>query len=107
MFGQTVQTQIRLLLEEQSDQGLHCLLFHLHHLEVHGRTSSLSLNFRVFTVKLAGVQKLRNFTVTADVEDDQSLCCMHSLNEPRCEKIDLWGFVQVPHKPGCTATKDG
>ena len=28
--GQTVQTQIRLLLEEQSDQGLHCLLFHTH-----------------------------------------------------------------------------
>ena len=28
--GQTVQTQIRLLLQEQSDQGLHCLLFHLH-----------------------------------------------------------------------------
>ena len=27
--GQTLQTQIRLLLEEQSDQGLHCLLFHL------------------------------------------------------------------------------
>ena len=30
MSGQTVQTQIKLLLEEQSDQGLHCLLFHLH-----------------------------------------------------------------------------
>ena len=28
--GQTVQTQIRLLLEEQSNQGLHCLLFLLH-----------------------------------------------------------------------------
>ena len=28
--GQTVQTQIRLLLEEQSDQGLHCLPFRLH-----------------------------------------------------------------------------
>ena len=28
--GQTVQTQIRLLLEEQSDQGLHCLPFNLH-----------------------------------------------------------------------------
>ena len=28
--GQTVQTQIRLLQEEQSDQGLHCLLYHLH-----------------------------------------------------------------------------
>ena len=27
--GQTVQTQIRLLQEEQSDQGLHCLLLHL------------------------------------------------------------------------------
>ena len=26
--GQTVQTQIRLLLEEQSDLGLPCLLFH-------------------------------------------------------------------------------
>ena len=31
--GQTVQTQIRLLLEEQSDQGLHCLLFHFHHFD--------------------------------------------------------------------------
>ena len=30
--GQTVQTQIRLLLEEQSDQGLHCLPFRQHHL---------------------------------------------------------------------------
>ena len=29
--GQTAQTQIRLLLEKQSDQGLYCLLFHLHH----------------------------------------------------------------------------
>ena len=28
--GQTVQTLISRLLEEQSDQGLHCLLFHLH-----------------------------------------------------------------------------
>ena len=28
--GQTVQTQIRLLLKEQSGQGIRCLLFHLH-----------------------------------------------------------------------------
>ena len=28
--GQTVKTQIRLLLKEQSDQGLHCLPFHLY-----------------------------------------------------------------------------
>ena len=32
MPGQTVQTQIR-LLEEQSDQGLHCSPFHLHCLD--------------------------------------------------------------------------
>ena len=31
--GQTVQTQIKLLLEEQSDQGLHCLQFRLHLLD--------------------------------------------------------------------------
>ena len=31
--GQTVQTQIRLLLEEQSDQGLHCMPFRLHRLD--------------------------------------------------------------------------
>ena len=30
-LGQILQTQIR---EEQSDQGFHCLLFHLHHFEV-------------------------------------------------------------------------
>ena len=28
--GQIVQTQIRLLLKEQSDQGLNCFLFHLY-----------------------------------------------------------------------------
>ena len=33
MPEQTVQTQIRLLLEEQSDQGLHCLPFRLHRLD--------------------------------------------------------------------------
>ena len=32
--GQTMQTQIRLLLEEQSDQGLHCLPFRLHGLDL-------------------------------------------------------------------------
>ena len=37
-FWQPVQSQI---LDEQSVQGLHCLLFHLHYLEVshHGRNS--------------------------------------------------------------------
>ena len=37
-FGHSVQSQI---LDEQCDLGLHCLLFHLHYLEVlhHGRNS--------------------------------------------------------------------
>ena len=42
MPGQIVQTQIRLLLEEeQSDQGLHCLLFRLHCLDslLYGRAT--------------------------------------------------------------------
>ena len=41
MPGQTVQTQIRLLLEEQSDQGLHCLQFRLHRLDslLYGRAT--------------------------------------------------------------------
>ena len=41
MPGQTVQTQIRLLLEEQSDQGLHCLPFRLHCLDslLYGRAT--------------------------------------------------------------------
>ena len=41
MSGQTVQTQIRLLLEEQSDQGLHCLQFRLHGLDslLYGRAT--------------------------------------------------------------------
>ena len=40
-FGETVQTQMRLLLKEESDLSLHCFLFHFQHLEVsqHGRTS--------------------------------------------------------------------
>ena len=38
---QTVQTQIRLLLEEQSDQGLHCLPLRLHSLDslLYGRAT--------------------------------------------------------------------
>ena len=39
--GQKVQTQIRLLLEEQSDLGLHCLPFRLHRLDslLYGRAT--------------------------------------------------------------------
>ena len=44
--GQTVQTQIRLLLEaEQSDQGLHCLQFHLHFLNALLYSKAILLKF--------------------------------------------------------------
>ena len=41
MPGQTVQIQIRLLLEEHSDQCLHCLPFRLHRLDplLYGRAT--------------------------------------------------------------------
>ena len=43
--GQTVQTQIRLLLQEQSDQGLHCLQFPLHLLDALHYGKAILLNF--------------------------------------------------------------
>ena len=44
--GQTVQTQIRLLLEEQSYQGLHCLPFRLHRLDslLYGKATQFKLS---------------------------------------------------------------
>ena len=52
----TVQTQIRLLLEEQCDQGLHCMPFALGFLDkfLHGKTC---LNFSVITAKTLWVFK--------------------------------------------------
>ena len=52
--GQTMQTQIRLLLQEQSDQGLHCLPFCLHllHTLLSSKIPRVKLchsNFRVIT----------------------------------------------------------
>ena len=58
MPGQTVQTQI----EEQSDQGLHCLSFRIvwtHYSMVEPHSS----NFRVITTNCLGVRIFRKFTV--------------------------------------------
>ena len=60
--GQTVQTQIRLLLEEQSDQGLHCLPFRLHRLDS-SMVEPHSSNFRVITTNFCVVRIFRKFTV--------------------------------------------
>ena len=61
--GQTAQTQIRLLLMEQSDQGLHCLLFSADLLDKFSMETPFCLNFRVIAAKFSGVRKFRNFTV--------------------------------------------
>ena len=68
MPGQTVQTQIRLLLEEQSDQGLHCLPFCLHCLAslLYGRANTS--NFRVITTIFLGVRIFRKFTVDISIK---------------------------------------
>ena len=59
MPGQTVQTQIRLLPEEQSDQGLHCLPFRLHRLDslLYGRAT---VQILVITTNVLGVRILGN-----------------------------------------------
>ena len=60
--GQIVKTLIRLLLEEQSDQGLHYLQYCLHLLH-YSMVKPLCLNFRVITPNILGVQKFRTFTL--------------------------------------------
>ena len=61
--GQTVQTQIRLLLEEQSDQGLHCLLFHLYLFDEIPKGLGSLFELKVDYSKVFGIRKFRNFTV--------------------------------------------
>ena len=62
-FGQTVQTQIRLLLEEQSDLGLHCLLFHLHLFDEIPLGLASLFEFKVDYSEVSCVRKFRNLTV--------------------------------------------
>ena len=60
---QTVQTQIRLLLEEQSDQGLHCLQFRLHLLGALLFSKAILFKFWGDYSKFLGVRIFRIFTV--------------------------------------------
>ena len=60
---QTVQTQIRLLQKEQSDQGLHCLPFHLH---LCGNFCIVNQNCSIvgqLMVFIFGIQFFRTLTV--------------------------------------------
>ena len=61
--GQTVQTQIRLLLEEQSDQGLHCLQFRLYLLVHYSSVKPSCSNFRVIAANFLGFRIFKIFTV--------------------------------------------
>ena len=63
--GQTLQTQVRLLLEEQSDQGLHCLLFQLHVFDKIPSDLASLFEFEVNYGNISCVRKFRNFTVTS------------------------------------------
>ena len=49
--------------EEQSDQGLHCLPFHLHRLDSLLMVEPHSSNFRVITTNFLGVRIFRKLTV--------------------------------------------
>ena len=69
--GQIVQTQIRLLLEEQSDQGLHCLQFSLHLLGALLFGIAILFNFKVDYIKFSSVQNFRIFTVVLSGFEDQ------------------------------------
>ena len=60
---QTVETQIRLLLMEQSDQGLLCLLFCLHLLTQYCTVKSNCSNCRTIMVIISDVPIFRIFTV--------------------------------------------
>ena len=55
----TVKTLIRLLLEEQSDQGLHCLSYYPLHLHIIQQRKPKLFNFRIFAVLISGVPILR------------------------------------------------
>ena len=58
---ETVKTLIRLLLEEQSDQGLHCLSFYLLHVHIILQGKPKLFNFRIFLILISGVSILRGF----------------------------------------------
>ena len=50
--------------QEQSNQGLHCFLFHFHHFDKILQVWPFCLKFRLITAKISGVRKFRNCMVT-------------------------------------------
>ena len=70
MLWQSVQTKIRLLLEDQVDRGLHCLPFHLHLLDksLYGKTSLFE--FSMITASTFGARKFQTFKVPTKLLDN-------------------------------------
>ena len=62
-----MQTQIRLLQEEQSDQGLHCLQFRLHLLGALTFGKAILFKFNGDSSKFLGVRNVRIFTVVLSI----------------------------------------
>ena len=58
-----MQNQIRLLLEEQSDKVLHCLLYHLYFLEILLQWKFLFHQQTNAVIIILGVPVPKNFTV--------------------------------------------
>ena len=63
MTDKTMKILIRLLLEEESDQDLHCLSFYLLHLNVILQRKLKLSNFRIFSILILGVPILKGFHV--------------------------------------------
>ena len=57
----TVKALIRLLLEEQSDQDLHCFSFYLLHLHIILQGKPKLFNFRIFSILISVVPIFRRF----------------------------------------------
>ena len=83
--GQIVQTQIRLLLEEHSDQCLHYLQYCLHLLDTLLYVKPLFSSLRMITAKFSCVQKFRNFLVIHYVSF-MPLCHIVSSPEPKAQR---------------------
>ena len=101
--GQIVQTQIRLLLEEQSDQSLHYLQNSLHLLDalLYGKTSDL--NLRVITPNIFGIQKfrtlqylLKNYSYSLFLRLYQTLSSQSPVEEIWLSKPHFYCFKNEP-----------
>ena len=98
--GQTMHTQITLLLEEQSHQGLHCLLFCLHLLNrlPYGKNPLLPFMILSNWIDRSGQTVHTQITLLLEEQSHQGLhCllfCLHLLNRLPYGKNPLLPFLE-------------